>query len=154
MKKIIFVLGFFFILFQGCSQSKAGKDGDFKKFQSMKVAYMSEKISLTPKEAQAFWPVYNEFDKKRYEIHKKEHSMGKDIHDNFDSYTDKDFRNFITEMENQDLAEVNLAKEYNEKFLKILPARKVVLIGSVEKDFRYKMIREFRGKGSKKAEKK
>ena len=154
MKKIIFVLGFFFILFQGFSQPKYEKNGDFKKFQSMKVAYMTEKINLTPEEAQVFWPVYNEFDKKRYEIHKKSHDLGKDIHDNFDSYTDKDFRKFLTKMENQDLAELNLAKEYNDKFLKILPARKVVLIDSVEKDFRYKMIREFRGKGSKKVERK
>jgi len=151
MKKIIFVLGFFFILFQGFSQPKAKKDGDFKKFQSMKVAYMTEKINLTPEEAQVFWPVYNEFDKKRYEIHKKAHELGRNIHDNFDDYTEKEFKKFLIEMENQDLAEVNLSKEYNNKFLKILPAKKVVLIGSVEKDFRYKMIREFRGKENRKS---
>ena len=92
---------------------------DLKKLKGSNL--FVEKINLTPEEAQVFWPVYNEFDKKRYEIHKKSHDLGKDIHDNFDSYTDKDFRKFLTEMENQDLAEVNLAKEYNDKFLKILP---------------------------------
>jgi len=154
MKKIIFVLGFFFILFQGFSQPKDGKDGNFEKYQSMKVSYMTDKLNLTPEEAQMFWPVYNEFDKKRFEIHKKSHDIGKKIHDNFDKYTEKDYRNFITEMENQELAELNLAKEYNEKFLKILSAKKVVMIGNLEKDFRFKMLREFRGKGNKNTGKK
>jgi len=154
MKKIIFVLGFFFILFQGFSQPKDGKDENFKKYQSMKVSYMTEKLNLTPEEAQKFWPVYNEFDKKRFGIHKKAYDISKKIHDNIDKYTEKDYRNFITEMENKELAELNLAKEYNEKFLKILPAKKVVMIDNVEKDFRFKMLREFRGKGHKNTEKK
>ncbi|MBK5203265.1 MAG: hypothetical protein JJE45_06060 [Prolixibacteraceae bacterium] len=150
MKKIILLLGFFVIFFNGFSQPKSGKDENFEKYQSMKVSYMTDKLNLTPEEAQIFWPVYNEFDKKRFEIHKKSHDVGKKIHDNIDKYTEKDYRNFITEMENQELAEVNLAKEYNEKFLKILSAKKVFMIGNVEKDFRFKMLREFRGKENNK----
>jgi len=149
MKKIILLLVVFVISFNGFSQPKDVKNGNFEKYQSMKVSYMTDKLNLTPEEAQIFWPVYNEFDKKRFEIHKRSHDVGKKIHDNIDKYTEKDYRNFITDMENQELAELNLAKEYNKKFLKILSAKKVVMIGSLEKDFRFKMLREFRGKGNK-----
>lgn len=149
MKKIILLLGVLVIFFNGFSQPKLDKDENFEKYQSMKVSYMTEKLNLTPKEAQNFWPVYNEFDKKRFEIHKRAHDIGKKINENVDKYTEKDYRHFITEMEDKELAELNLAKEYNAKFLKILPAKKVVMIGNIEKDFRFKMLREFRGKGNK-----
>jgi len=154
MKKIIFLLGFFLIFFQGFSQPKDGRDGNFEKYQSMKVSYMTEKINLTPEEAQVFWPVYNEFDKKRFEIHKKAHNLEKTMRKNFDTLSEKDFENLNKEMVNQGFVEASLWKEYNDKFLKILPAKKVVMIGNIEKDFRFKMLREYRGKENRKSIKK
>jgi len=149
MKKIIFVLGFFLICFQGFSQPTDGKNENFKKYQSMKVSYMTEKLSLTPEEAQAFWPIYNEFDKKRFEIHEKAHDLEKTMLKNFDTLSEKDFEKYNKKMVNQGFVEANLWKEYNDKLLKILSAKKVVMIGNVEKDFRFKMLREYRGKDNR-----
>jgi hypothetical protein len=35
---------------------------EFEQFKSQKIAFITEKLNLTPKEAQAFWPVYNQYE--------------------------------------------------------------------------------------------
>ena len=37
-----------------------------EKIQSLKIAFITQKLQLTPDEAQKFWPVYNQYDN---EIH-------------------------------------------------------------------------------------
>ena len=39
-----------------------------EKYEALKVAFLTEELSLSSKEAQAFWPVYNEMDEKLTEI--------------------------------------------------------------------------------------
>ena len=38
-----------------------------QKFKSERIAFLTDAIGLTPEEAQAFWPVYNQADKERGE---------------------------------------------------------------------------------------
>ena len=41
---------------------------DFEKFKAEKIAYITNALSLTPKEAEVFWPVYNEFEGKKWRL--------------------------------------------------------------------------------------
>ncbi|MEP2238753.1 MAG: hypothetical protein ABJI22_10375, partial [Maribacter sp.] len=47
------------------SFSFAQKKQDWEKINTLKVAFITEKLSLNTKEAQDFWPVYNEYQEKR-----------------------------------------------------------------------------------------
>ena len=38
--------------------------GKSDKVEALKVSFITEKISLTPQEAQSFWPLYNEYNDK------------------------------------------------------------------------------------------
>ena len=40
-----------------------------EKFNSMKIAYFTEELELTSAEAEKFWPVYNEYEKKKSALH-------------------------------------------------------------------------------------
>ncbi len=144
MKKITILIGLLFFMAGGFAQPGKGKFEDFEKYKALKVSFMTEKLELTPQEAQQFWPLYNEFEKKRFEFHHARRDMEKKIQDGYRNYTEDEFRKISYEMVDQFREEYELMKEYNEKFLKVLPAKKVVMIGSVENDFRFKMIREFR----------
>ncbi len=66
MNKIILTL---FLLISGISFGQ--QKPDWEKIKSLKVAFITEKLSLTSKEAQSFWPVYNEFEEKRDALTKK-----------------------------------------------------------------------------------
>ena len=56
MKKYLLI---FFVMLGSLSQIKA-QDGE--KIQSLKIAFITQKLQLTPDEAQKFWPVYNQYD--------------------------------------------------------------------------------------------
>ena len=63
MKKYIFYLAFFLI-----STLSFGQETEDEKIESLKTAFITEALSLTPEEAQAFWPIYNLFEDKKSRI--------------------------------------------------------------------------------------
>lgn len=39
-----------------------------ERIKSLKIAYLTEKLELTPEEAAEFWPAYNEYENKEFEL--------------------------------------------------------------------------------------
>lgn len=145
MKKLAIIFGLLIICISVFAQPK-GKHEDFEKFKALKVSFMTEKMELTPQEAQQFWPIYNEFDKKRFEAHQKRRELEEKVKDNYDKFSESEFKKLSYEIVDQYVKESDLLKEYHEKFLRVLPAKKVVILGQLENEFRFKMIREYRQK--------
>jgi len=46
------------------TRGQRGHDVRYERLKSMKVAYITQELNLTPAEAEKFWPVYNEKYKK------------------------------------------------------------------------------------------
>jgi len=120
-----------------------------EKIKTEKISFFTGKLDLTPAEAQAFWPVYNEFEKKRFDIqrsiHEFERMPDEKITNLSESEIEKMTNNYIGSFEKEAL----LLKEYNKQFLKILPMKKVLMMYRTENEFRSHLIREYR-KGQKK----
>lgn len=61
MKKIAVVLVCSFISCVMFAQATRGDGHDYwEKMKSMKIAFITSEVGITPAEAQVFWPVYNE----------------------------------------------------------------------------------------------
>ncbi len=118
-------------------------DAQRERIKSMKIAFITERLSLTPGEAEKFWPVYNQYQEDLKELrakHKSEMLHGKRVSE-------------LTEEEAEQYAECNirrieetaeLKRNYHEKFLEILPVKKVALLYEAEKDFNRGLFREMR----------
>jgi len=160
MKKIFTIVMLVVFCFSGLNaQDRRGKNPEmFEKIKAEKISFFTSKLDLTPSEAQAFWPVYNEFEKKRFEIKKQIHEferkrfeIKKQIHE-FERMSEEEFaklsdaeiekltNNYIGSFEKESL----LLKEYNKQFLKILPKKKVLMMYRTENEFRSHLIREYR----------
>jgi len=132
------------------AQEKTGSTTEmFEKIKAEKISFFTEKLSLTPSEAQAFWPVYNEFEKKRFDIqrqiHEFEHMPEDKVNSLSDSEIDQMTNNYVSSFEK----EAMLLKEYNKQFLKVLPKKKVLMMYRTENQFRGHLIREYK-RGQKK----
>ena len=68
-----------------CAQPSQGKNPQEKRerIEAMKIGFITEKLSLTSKEAQIFWPVYNEFQSEIHEIKKDRRETFKKNRENF-----------------------------------------------------------------------
>lgn len=116
----------------------------FEKIKAEKISFFTSKLDLTPAEAQAFWPVYNEFEKKRFDIQRQIHQFERMPDEKITSLSETEIEkmtdNYIGSFEKEAL----LLKEYNKQFLKILPKKKVLMMYRTENEFRSHLIREYK----------
>ena len=146
MKKI-FILTY---LFFSCSlivnaQHEKGKE----KIRAIKIAYLTEKLNLTSTEAEKFWPVYNEYHKKRRALFKFEkHEIKKRIKEgyNTDSITNEEAEKIlVTIIKNREEHHKDRTN-YQEKLQSILPAKKILILEITEREFNKKLMRKLKNK--------
>ena len=145
MKNIIITTCIILLSISTWAQGR-GKWQGFEEFQTQKIAFITEKLQLSPEEAQQFWPHYNTFDKKRMELHKKKRELEKKIWEGFENYTDEESQNAYDELTMIHEENYKLLKEYRQKFLEVLPVKKALSLEYIEHSFRSKMIKEYRRK--------
>lgn len=117
-----------------------------EKVESMRIAFLTQKLDLTPDEAQKFWPVYNEFQKKRTDIRKKRREDTKNAKENFDSLSDKQIESIVDgEMAFRQM-NLDLEKEYHAKFKSVLPIKKVAKLYRAEDMFARHLLEQISGK--------
>jgi hypothetical protein len=121
------------------------KEGfDFDTFKAEKIAYFTDIIDLTANEAQVFWPVYNEYEKMKWELVKERREIDDSLKEFLTKMNDEEFIELSKKIASFHSKEGKLDEEYNEKFLKILPPEKVIKLYMAELHFRNNMLRKYR----------
>ncbi|GAA3930890.1 hypothetical protein [Hymenobacter algoricola] len=121
-----------------------GRQARLSQLENAKIAYLTDKISLTQDQAQKFWPVYNEFTDKRRDINKRLRLLRID---NADGLTDQQIKDNLTQGLALRQNEVTLEKEYFEKFQKVLSIRQVGRLFLAERQFTKEVLRRVAGAG-------
>jgi len=121
---------------------------DLEKFKAMKVSFLTDKLELTPEEAQKFWPIYNQAEKENWEAQNKRRQIEMKVQEENGNLTDKEIIDLIKEMVDTHKAEAQLKEKYNKKYLDVLPPKKVLKLYQAEHQFMMKMLREFRDRRS------
>ena len=145
MNKIILTL---FLLISGISFGQ--QKPDWEKIKSLKVAFITEKLSLTSKEAQSFWPVYNEFEEKRDALRKKEHTEIRSKMDNLDALSESEANSLLQQHMKLEIEEEELQNSFLKEVKEVISAKKTLLLMRSEEDFKRQLIRQYRhNKGGK-----
>lgn len=125
MKKSIITL---VILIFGISVFAQNLD-DFMEVQrgvlkTEKKAVVAEAMSFTEEESSVFWPLYNEYNEKMYELNTKTYNVIKDYAANFETLTDEKAVSLMNSAMHIEKELSSLEKTYFKKFQKILPGKK------------------------------
>jgi len=119
---------------------------DKEKIKSLKVAYITEQLNLTSKEAQSFWPIYNANEEKMegFSSHERKQIYGK-LRD-VEQLSEKEVNALLEEL-------IALEKEKHkarEKFMhdirKVISAKKTVLLLKTENGFKRRLLKQYRHK--------
>lgn len=149
MKKIVYLLTLTAFITGSLTVSgheyheKSHKD-KWEKYRAEKIAFLTDKLQLTPDEAQRFWPVYNELEQKRWEAQKSRRELERKVREAEESLSEKKVIALTREFAGSMEKESELYAEYNEKLLKVLPPHKVLMLYKAENEFKMHMIRKFR----------
>ncbi len=116
-----------------------------EQFQADKVAFISQKMDLSVKEAEAFWPIYNEYSKASDEAHKEMMAAVGKIH-KASELTDAEASAAIDALLATQKKENELMAQYTAKFKKVLPVKKVAAFFAAEDAYRKHLFRRFKDK--------
>lgn len=145
MKKVI-LLSFLFLV--SVTVKAQDKDEHREKIKALKTAHLTEGLNLTAKEAQTFWPVYNEFEKQRRELYRREH---RDI-GNLECLTESQARKRLEEFVELERQDYLLKKQYYNDLSEIFSATRIMRLKQLEEEFYRKLMREYRSQKSKNQE--
>lgn len=129
-----------------CQQTKKDLHPRFnpEQYQRDLECYITKKANLTQQEAQVFFPLFREMQTKQRALFKKpKHFDRKVFTDNNAAYE------AILQFDEKELEIKKLQANYHKKFLKILPATKVLQCIHAEDEFNKKMMSKFAQSGRK-----
>ena len=115
-----------------------------EQMQVERIAYFTEKIGLTPTEAQLFWPIYNEMDNKRTALFEERAAIMQKFMQDADKLNDKQIDEQLNRMAALQQQEMALPAEYDAKFRKVMSARKVMNLYVAEMGFRTYLLQRMR----------
>jgi Spy/CpxP family protein refolding chaperone len=152
MKKYIFLLITLFIT----SLTSFAQDGPLRErfkqkkeqVKSLKVAFITNELNLTPDEAAKFWPLYNAFEDKQQEIRKQKMKAFMDRKDDnsIDKLSEKEAATMLSQMESTEEELYQLKKKFIANLKGVLPATKILKLKKAEEEFSKKLLQQYRDK--------
>lgn len=141
---IYFLTGAFLLLNLSVFAQDDSHEARREKYKTEKIAFLTSNLNLTPGEAEKFWPVYNEMEKERWEAQKARRELEMKVSDAEDSLSEKEVIKLTKDFTGSMQKEASLLTKYNDKFLTILPPKKVLKLYKSENEFRMHMIKMYR----------
>lgn len=139
--KYIVVVIALLLSYSGFSQHGGKQD----KIEALKVSFITQKVDMTTQEAQSFWPVYNEYSDK---IKLARRNFRGQYGAVTEFKTDKEAEDYLNAELKLKQTELDLNKEYFEKFRKILGSKKTAALRLAEDEFKKEIIKTIKGNGN------
>lgn len=141
MRKLLIIVAWMFSGLSVIAQDQSEIEQDPKaleKINSLRIAYISEKLGLTTEQAEKFWPVYREFSDKRRELRQELIVARKDLKQGEDPDKDAKLMKLGLELKQREL---DLEKTYSDRLLKVITAQQILSLRKAEGDFQI-MLRD------------
>ncbi len=121
------------------------QNSNLERLNAYKIAFFTRRLNFSSREAERFWPVYNEYQQLRNTLLVERNSILKSFNQNENSLND----NQLTALGDRLLAtmvrENALAVEFHNKLKEILPPAKVIRFYQVENQYKAQLLNELQG---------
>ena len=117
--------------------------------KSQKIAFITQRLNLTPEEAQTFWPVYNELAREKDKINKRRKEISFELRNNWDNFSEKEKERLSDEFVSLKLEDATLEVKYHEKFKKELGLDKILKLYQSEMAFKNYLLNKIKHQNTK-----
>ena len=132
MKNISIYILFFFLSLPVLAQKEGNSGYDKEKFESAKVAFITQRLDLTPEQAEKFWPLYNQHREHKRNLIKRLHELGKrDV----EGISNEKALELIEQKFDMEQEILHLEKAFHKEIIKVISPIQAVQLGEVNKDF-------------------
>jgi len=136
MKKLLFSTVIMIMVVLGASAEEQQKFSP-EKFQADLEQYITTEAGLTNEEAAKFFPLYREMQQKQRVVYNKIHELFKLPHD------EASCKRAIQRRDQLEIELKQIAQTYHNKFLRVIPASKVIGTIVAEDKFHRRAFRKF-----------
>jgi len=143
---------FFLFLFTqtiSAQTTKESKGPVREKIKAQRIAFITERLNLSPDEATKFWPVYNQFSGELEEIKKQQNQLRKSTNDKLAVMSDKEIDKALEDELLAQQKSIDLQRKYMVELKKTIPTRKVAMLYKAERDFKITLLKRMRDAGQK-----
>lgn len=113
-----------------------------EKIKTLKVAFITERLSLTSEEAQAFWPIYNEHERNTQMIRRKERMEIQSKLMDMELLTDAEANQLLNRLVAFEQEKQDLHVAFINRMSKVISPKKTLLLIKAEEDFKRRLLRE------------
>jgi hypothetical protein len=145
MKKILLILFLSTGLSLLAQQTDDNEETKHEKIEVLKIGFITEKLALTSKEAELFWPIYNKFEQEIKTVRRKQRELTKAFKLKAKP-TEQEADKYINEQLLLKQIEIDAIKKYIPEFKKILPTVKVAKLLSIEQEFKIQLLKKIKDK--------
>jgi len=149
MKTTLITFLSFLISLSSFAQGSGNRMNIEERYRSQKIAFITDKLQLTSKEAREFWPIYNQFEADKDELSKEMHAYRETLPQDDNEISEVQAVEFLTFYNKHNAAMFKLNQENQKKFLEIISAKKLMLLNIAENEFRRHLLKEFRGRNAR-----
>ncbi len=148
MRFFIAVLCFSFAI--NLSAQERRNKGNSDRMESMKIAFITQELNLSPEESQVFWPEYNIYEKELKAL-KKEFRQDEGF---LDDISEADAGKLIDQKLDFEEKKLQLRRQFISNIDGKLTKKKIVKLMQVEEKFKRELLRRVRNKIEQKEQRK
>ncbi|MEL6652180.1 MAG: hypothetical protein AAFP02_08310 [Bacteroidota bacterium] len=115
-----------------------------KQFESLRIAFLTRRLSLSSDEAKLFWPVYDAYREDLKTIYRKRKRIENRIQSEFEDLSDSELEKLSDRYIALQKEEYEIRDQYHNAFKEVLSPRKVILLYKAESDLNREMLKRLR----------
>jgi len=141
MKKILLLFIIVFTINISYSQR-----GSRERVKTLKIAYITEQLNLSSKEAQQFWPIYNKHDETMESLKKEERRSIRSIKDadGPEGLSEKEAEELLRNHIKGEEQKLNARKKLITDLRQVIPYKKILKLVKAERDFNKRLLKQLR----------
>jgi len=135
MKRYTLIMAALIVTLSAFAQDKKA----MQKIETARIALITERLELTPDQAEKFWPLYREYNQQRRQLRQefKDTRQGVDRQ----NLTEEQSKELVAKAMDLKQRELNLEKQYAERMTQVISAQQILRLRNAEKDFQQMLLR-------------
>ena len=118
---------------------------DREKLEVARVAFISTRLDLSAEQAQTFWPIFNDFDKKRRVILRQISSLSKNV----SMILEDEARNRIQKRFELQNELIDVEREFVKEVSQVINYNQILLLNEINKGFTRSLLQRQKRKDAK-----
>ena len=140
MKKVFYTV--ICLMLFSLNAVKGQEQTDNERLTAYKIAFFTQRLDLTPAEAEKFWPVYNDYSARKSKLQIDRISMIRYATQNEANMSEAELSETADKLARTFVDEASLVATFSNDLKKALPPAKVIRLFQIENQYKQQLLRE------------